>query len=146
TFAHDIALHAFYAIPADELGAVIGELRHLSRIQHVSPAPPAPPGAPLDVSPAAAAGDATYLSGLRDLVLRYARAANLVRLTVIGQVADSAAFAWIFRGLDRAGDHLVPIDIPGVAGAQQTVQLAGGDTVYRSAPLADAPAGFALAI
>ena len=56
-----------------------------------------------------------------------------------------AAFAWIFRGLDRDGDGFVPMVIPGVAAAQQTVQLAGGDTVYRSEPIADAPSGFALA-
>jgi len=99
------------------------------------------------VSPAAAAGDARYLEPLRALVRRYARAANLMRLTVIGQVADSAAFAWIFRGIDRVagGDDFTPIAIPGVAAAQQTVQLAGGDTVYRSEPIADAPPGFALA-
>lgn len=139
TFAHDVALHAFYPIAAGELGGVIGELRRLARRRHE------PPGAPLAVSPAAAAGDATYLDGLRALVLRYARADRLVRLTVIGQVADSAAFAWIFRGVDRQGDQLVPIVIPGVDDTQQTVQLAGGDTVYRSDPIADAPPGFALA-
>lgn len=97
TFAHDVALHTFYPIPANELGAVVGELRRLSWLQRE------PPGAPLAVSPAAAAGDAGYLAGLRGLVLRYARAANLVRLTVIGQVSDSAAFAWIFRGIVRQG-------------------------------------------
>ncbi|HEX7839077.1 MAG TPA: hypothetical protein VF469_16480 [Kofleriaceae bacterium] len=165
TFAHDVALHAFYPIPASEVGGVVGELRRLSRIQRE------PPGAPLAVSPAAAAGDAGYLAGLRTLVLRYARAENLVRLTVIGQVADSAAFAWIFRGvdrrsriagggdpdgsaggagglprgIDRLGDPLVPMVIPGIAATQQTVQLAGGDTVYRTDPIADVPSGFALA-
>jgi hypothetical protein len=104
-----------------------------------------PSDAPLSVSPAAAAADVRYLDGLRGLVLRYARAGNLVRLTVIGQVADSAAFAWIFRGLDREGDALVPMVIPGIASMQQTVQLAGGDTVYRADPIADVPAGFTLA-
>src|SRR5215475_869164 len=138
-FAHDVALHAFYPIPADEVGAVVGELRQLAGRGH------APSGAPLGVSPAAAAGDAAYLGELRALVRRYARAAELVRLTVIGQVADAAAFAWIFRGLDREGDGFVAMMIPGVAAAQQTVQLAGGDTVYRSEPIADVPSGFALA-
>jgi len=38
-----------------------------------------------------ATGDRVFLDGLRALVRRYARAQNLVRLTVIGQVADSAA-------------------------------------------------------
>jgi hypothetical protein len=90
-FAHDVALHAFYPVPAGELGEVVAELRRLSRIQRAAP------GAALSVSPAAAAGDRAYLDGLRALVLRYARAEQLVRLTVIGQVADSAAFAWVFR-------------------------------------------------
>lgn len=139
TFAHDVALHAFYPIPAVELTGVVDELRRLARI------PSLPASAVLSVSPAAAAGDVRYLEGLRGLILRYARAASLVRLTVIGQVADSAAFAWIFRGLDRDGDELVPMVIPGVASTQQTVQLAGGDTVYRADPIADVPAGFALA-
>lgn len=139
-FAHDVALHAFYPIPAAELASVVGELRRLSRLRSL------PVDAPLSVSPAAAAGDTRYLDGVRGLLLRYARAADLVRLTVVGQVADSAAFAWIFRGLDRADDELVPIIIPGVAATQQTVQLAGGDTVYRTEPIADAPAGFALTV
>ncbi|HEY0484101.1 MAG TPA: hypothetical protein VGD37_41565 [Kofleriaceae bacterium] len=139
TFAHDVALHAFYPIPAAEMSGVIDALRRLSRIR------PDPRAVPLSVSPAATAGDVRYLDGLRALVLRYARAVNLVRLTVIGQVADSAAFAWIFRGLDRDGDELVPMVIPGIASTQQTVQLAGGDTVYRAAPMADFPSGFALA-
>lgn len=138
-FAHDVALHAFYPVPADEVGAVVEALRRLAGRGGAAP------GAPLGVSPAAAAGDAAYLGGLRALVGRYARAAELVRLTVIGQVANAAAFAWIFRGLDREGDGFVAMMIPGVAAAQQTVQLAGGDTVYRSEPIADVPAGFALA-
>jgi hypothetical protein len=138
-FAHDVALHAFYPIPAEELAAVVGELRRLSARRH------APPDAPLAVSPAAAAGDAVYLDGLRGLVRRYARAASLVRLTVIGQAADAAAFAWIFRGVDRDGEGFAPMVIPGIAAAQQTVQLAGGDTVYRTDRIADVPSGFALA-
>jgi hypothetical protein len=139
TFAHDVALHAFYRIPADEVGAVVAELRQLAGRGHAAA------DAPLGVSPAAAAGDAVYLGALRGLVRRYARAAELVRLTVIGQAANAAAFVWIFRGLDRDGDGFVAMMIPGVAAAQQTVQLAGGDTVYRSEPIADAPSGFALA-
>jgi hypothetical protein len=138
-FAHDIALHAFYPIPAGELGAVVDELRRLAAVQG------GPPDAPLGVSSAAGAGRRAYLDGLRALMLRYARTDHLVRLTVIGQVADSAAFAWIFRGLDRAADGFVAMEIPGIAATQQTVQLAGGDTVYRTDSIADLPSGFALA-
>lgn len=135
--AHDLALHAFYAVPAGEVAAMVGELRGLAALQ------PAPPDAPLGVS--AAAANPAYLARLRGLVERRARPERLVRLTVIGQLADSAAFAWVFRGLDRAGDGFAPTAIPGVPGAEQSLQLAGGDTVYRTQPLVDAPAGFALA-
>lgn len=136
----DVAVHAFYPIAAEELAAVVGELRALARIQG------APADAPLAVSPAAAAGNAAYLARLRRLVLRYARADRLVRLTVIGQQARSAAFAWRFRGLDRGHDRRVPIEIPGIDARQQSVLLAGGDTVLLTEPVADQPAGFALAI
>lgn len=138
TFAQDIALHAFYPIPPGDLPAVLDELRGLARLQ------PAPRDAPLAVS--SAARDPAYRAGLRALVLRYARAEALVRLTVIGQIADAAAFAWRFRGLDRRGDGFAPMVIPELAATEQTAQLAGGDTVYRIAPVADAPAGFALAV
>lgn len=140
TFAHDVALHAFYEVPASELRDMVGALRQLAAIQRL------PMGTALGVSPSAAAGDAAYLGGLRQLVRRYARGDNLVRLTVIGQVAESAAFAWLFRGLDRQGDGFVPLTIPEIAATQQTAQLAGGDTVYRVAPMVDRPAGFELAI
>jgi hypothetical protein len=136
--AHDVALHAFYPVPARELAQVIDELRMLARDS------PRAPDAALGVS--LAARDPAYVARLRQLVLRYARGPRLARLTVIGQIADSAAFAWIFRGLERRGDAIVPLAIPGVAAPQQSLQLAGGDTVYRTEPVADAPAGFALAI
>lgn len=139
TFAHDIAVHAFYPVPARELAAVVGELRALAGVQGASPA------APLGVSAAAVAGNAAYLARLRALVLRYARGTQLVRLTVIGQEAGSPAFAWIFRGLDRSGAAFVPLVIPAIEATEQTTQLTGGDTVYNTSRLADAPSGFALA-
>jgi hypothetical protein len=139
TLTHDIALHAFYPVAPEALAAMVGELRALARIQG------APPDAPLEVSPAAAAGDARYLARLRALVMRHARPSELVRLTLIGQQAGSAAFAWRFRGLDRSGEGFVPLEIPGVAATQQSTLLAGGDTVYTTEPVADVPAGFALA-
>lgn len=140
--AHDLALHAFYPIPAAELPAVISELRALARIQD------APVGAPLSVSPALSAQPPpeAYAPRLRALVLAYARADRLVKLTVFGQNAQSAAFAWRFRGVDMVGGAPERIAIPGAGSLEQTVLIAGGDTVYNTAPLADAPAGFALAL
>ncbi|HET9623107.1 MAG TPA: hypothetical protein VFP84_17160 [Kofleriaceae bacterium] len=137
----DIAIHAFYPIAAAELAGVIDELRALAALQD------APADAPLMVSPAAAAGRAAYVDRLRALVLRFARADRIARLTVIGQRAGAAAFAWVFRGLDRAarGAGFAPMVIPAIDATQQATLLAGGDAVFDAAPIADAPAGFALA-
>ena len=134
----DIAVHAFYPIPAAELAGVIDELRALAAIQD------APVDAPLMVSPGA--GHAAYVARLRALVLRFARGEQLARLTVIGQRHASAAFAWVFRGVDR-DEHggFAPMVIPAIEATQQATLLAGGDTVFDAAPIADAPTGFALA-
>ncbi|HWU87182.1 MAG TPA: hypothetical protein VN253_07905, partial [Kofleriaceae bacterium] len=143
TLAHDLALHAFYPIPAAELASVVAELRALSRLQD------APAGAPLSVSPALAAAEppADYAPRLRALVSAYARWDRLVKLTVFGQNARSAAFAWIFRGVEvRGGIASERIVIPGIAAPAQDVLLAGGDTIYTTEPLADAPPGFAIAL
>lgn len=143
TLAHDIALHAFYPIPADELPGAIDELRALARIQGA-------PDAPLSVSPAlaAAAPDPAYIARLRALIARYARWDRLVRLTVFGQSASSAAFAWIFRGVDLRDGALAPIEIadlgPGIV--EQSVLLAGGDAIYSTTPAADRPRGLATAL
>ncbi|HVK77667.1 MAG TPA: hypothetical protein VM734_30390 [Kofleriaceae bacterium] len=142
-FAHDIALHGFYPIPAAELVAVVAELRALAQLQ------PADAATALAVSPALAApaGAAAYAARLRTLVMRYARSDNLIRLTVFGQNASSAAFAWKFRGLDRRGGGFAPLEVPGLAGAPtQAVLLAGGDAIYATEPVADVPAGFVTAI
>src|SRR5690606_7228698 len=110
TLAHDLALHAFYPIPAAELADVVAELSGLARIQD------APVGAPLAVSPAlaAAAPPAAYAPRLRALVAAYARADRLVKLTAFGQDASSAAFAWIFRGVDVHDGAAERIVIPAI--------------------------------
>lgn len=136
---HDIALHAFYPLPAADLAAVVAELRDLARIAAT------PLDAPLGVTTALAVPG--YADRLRTLVDRYARWDHLVRLTAFGQLARSAAFAWSFRGVDVAADGaLAAIAIPEIGASEQTVLVAGGDTVYQTEPLADAPAGFALAL
>src|SRR5262249_37198460 len=141
TFAHDIAIHAFYPIATSDLARVVGELRALGSLQNT------PLDAPLQVSRALMAdpkGD--YTTRLRKLVLRYARADRVVRLTVIGQNAGSAAFAWIMRGIEVRDAGWTDMTIPEVGASKQSVLLAGGDTVYSPDPGADSPAGFAFAI
>ncbi|HEX4423242.1 MAG TPA: hypothetical protein VH165_35270 [Kofleriaceae bacterium] len=134
---HDIALHAFYPIPAAELAGVVRELRQLAALADVAP------GAPLAVNPGAPA----YLDRLRALVMRYARWDRLVRLTTIGQRAGSVAFDWVLRGVELdASGALSAMTIPALAAPVQTLAVQGGDTVYVGEPLVDAPAGFALAL
>ncbi|HEY0192184.1 MAG TPA: hypothetical protein VGC42_13780 [Kofleriaceae bacterium] len=133
----DIAVHAFYPIPAHDLPGVVGELRLLAAVQDV------PVSAPLAVS----TGSPSYLTYLRSLVLRYARWDRLARLTTIGQRAGSVAFNWVFRGIELdATGTLAAMTIPAVGAASQSIAVQGGDTVYVGEPLVDAPAGFGLAI
>jgi hypothetical protein len=136
----DVAGHLFYPIPAADLPEVISELRELAAIQN------APESDPLEVSPAAIAGNAEYLAKLKALVLAYARPDNLVRITTAGQIADDTPFAWNFRGLDWDGSEFVPLLIPEIDAYQQTTQVADGNIVYQTGLVADAPVGFALAI
>src|SRR5262249_2782849 len=90
---HDITLHAFYPIPAEELPSVTAQLRELAAIQDVAIE------RPLDVN--LGVTNAGYAAALRDLVLAYARVDRLFKVTVIGQDALSAAFAWRFAGMVR---------------------------------------------
>ncbi len=148
--AHDVALHAFYPIPHAELPAVVGELRQIAGLAaSLGDAPLA--GAPLGVyAPLASSspGAAALLPRLRELLSRYVRQERLTRLTVLGQDANTVAFAWILRGVERRSDDepFAPIVIPQLGSAQQRVRLGGGDTIYLPEPVADLPAGFALAL
>ncbi|MEO8704906.1 MAG: hypothetical protein ABI867_32940 [Kofleriaceae bacterium] len=137
--SHDIALHAFYPIPAGELASVVAELRALAAIQDV------PIDTPLGVNTGIASAE--YTARLRALVMTYARADQLVKLTVIGQNAESAAFAWIFGGFERRDGVFAPIVIPGLGTkTHQHVLDGGGDTIYQLTPGIDSPPGFAIAI
>ncbi|HEY4239505.1 MAG TPA: hypothetical protein VGM88_06800 [Kofleriaceae bacterium] len=138
--AHDIAAHGFYPVPTGDIPTVIAELRTLAAIQGLEPT------APLAVSPAASGGNAEYLARLKALLAKYATSTNLVRLTVIGQEADSGAFAWIFRGLDWDGTTFQQLLIPTIRSYQQTTLVAAGDTIYTPSKAADFPSGFLLAL
>lgn len=136
--AHDIAVHAFYPLPAAELAGIAAELRAIAALRGI------PLDAPLAV---AAALDGEPRSRIRSLVLGYARADRLARLTVIGQDARSVAFAWRFRGVERdAAGALAPIAIPDLAANEQHMRVGGGNTIYIADPIADTPRGLALAL
>lgn len=137
----DIAIHAFYPIPRDELAEVVGELRALARLQDASIDSPLMPSPALTAAPAG-----EYAARMRALILEYASASTLVRLTVLGQNKESAAFAWIMRGVHRGDAGWSEIRIPEVREFKQSVLLGGGDTVYDARPAADSPPGFAFAL
>ena len=135
---NDVALHAFYPIPAAELGDVVAELRLLAAIA----------GTPLDarLAVATALDRPGYADRLRTLVTRYATAPRLMRLTFFAQNAMTASLNWAFRGVELKNGTFVDIMIPGVAQTQQRAILVGADTSYDTTPLADIPSGFAIAI
>lgn len=138
--ALDVALHAFYPIPAGELGGVVDELRALAGLGGI------PTDAALAVN-APVAADPAYAARLRALVLAHARPERLFRVTLFTQNLMSAAFNWTFRGVVRDGASYADIVIPDLGVAQQRTLLSGGvETSYATTPLADAPAGVALAL
>ena len=137
--ANDVALHAFYPIPSEELGQLVDDLRELAALDF-------PLDDRLSVSNKIQSGGA-YRSNLRALVLRYAQAAELLRLTLFAQNSMTASLNWAFRGVELdANGAFVDIVIPGIAQTQQRAILVGADTTYDTMPLADIPAGFAVAI
>ncbi len=138
--ANDVAIHAFYPIPAAELASVVDELRGLAAIED------APAGDPLEISPAAAAGNADYLAGVTALVNRFASADRLVRVTALGQESNSGAFGWFFGGYDIGPGGAVPMIIPLIEQTTQRAQLTGGDVTFNLTPGVDYPAGFLLAL
>jgi hypothetical protein len=137
--AEDVAVHLFYPIPTADLPDVFHELRALARIadSHAD--------APLAIATIAATNP-EYATRLRALLLRYASADRLVRFTVIGQEANSGAFAWHFRGLDHDASGYHSIEIPTISAFQQTALVSGPDVVFDTDFLADDPAGFQLAV
>jgi hypothetical protein len=138
--ANDVGLHAFYPIPKAELGSVIDELRALAAIAGT------PTTAALGVSPPLLAGNTAYATRLRALVIAYAASDRLTRLTLFAQDAMAAALIWAFRGEELRGGSFARIEIPDVAVMQQRTVLSGSDTTYNTSPVADAPAGFMLAL
>lgn len=136
----DIAVHAFYPIPHDELSAVVRELRALARIANSDPS------TPLAVNTGVA--NAEYLARLRALIAAYCNPQHLIRLTVSGQELNSGAFAWIFRGVERPAftAAFTAMTIPQILKPQQSAQLTGGDVVYNNEPMVPQPSLITLAM
>lgn len=133
--AEDIAFHAFYPIPAADLGPVVDSLRAMARLQAV------PRGSSLRVN-TALGRDPLYTEALTGLVRRYARQERLFRLTLFGQLTTNSALIWVFRGLERRGAGFERIVIPDVRDLDQ-IALLFSSTEFQVRPQADAPGGFA---
>lgn len=132
----DVGLHAFYAIPAAELAAVVNELRAISRLSAI----------PLN-SPLLRRGFALEdTPRIRALIAKCATPDRLIRLSVMGQDTRSADLKIVFRGLELHDGQMVDLQIPSIDATQQTVTLADADPSYVATPVTDAPAGLALAL
>jgi hypothetical protein len=112
----DSALHLFYRLTTDELGALVLALRQLKAL-----APELKDG-PLDVSPAIVAQgiEGPYGAGLREIVLTYAGEQNLTRMTFFLR-APPKQEEWFFGGFNRDGATMTPLDIVGVGKMNQRV-------------------------
>jgi hypothetical protein len=137
TMAPDVALHAFYPIPADQMADVVGELRALAALRAIDP------NAPLSVAPALTL---EYAARLRALLVRYAAADRLLRLTLLALKAPSQALNWAFRGMELQGGTFAAIPIADVAATEQVATLVSDDPSYDVSPVADQPTGFAMAL
>jgi hypothetical protein len=136
--AADAGLHAFYAIPAAELGFVINELRAIARLSG-----PSPLGALRGTGPG---GIGELPQRLHALVDRYARADKLIRLSAMGQDLRSAEPRVVFRGVELRDGEMVDITVATLEATQQEAALTGSDSTYDVAPIADQPVGLALAL
>jgi hypothetical protein len=135
----DTGFHAFYAIPFAEIAAFVKELRALATIQK------APTKAPLDVSPALAAGNAEYKEKLRALVRRVAGEKTFVRLTMNAQPKFLSQVRWVLRGVEKKNGALASVVIPGIAESTEQI-ITSGRTGFEDRPVSDTPKGMAEAI
>ena len=138
--ANDVGLHAFYPIPAHELGAVVDELRALAVIQ-----------GSLVRRPWASTGAGRGRSRGRTVCpacgpwSRATPPAPGWRGSPCSRSMRSGALNWGFRGVERQGSEFRDIAIPDVRATEQRVLLVGAPS-YETRPAADVPAGFALAL
>jgi hypothetical protein len=131
----DMALHAFYAVPAAELSSLLTELNALARMQEL------PAGSPLQVSPALKqAPQGAYAQRLATLLKTHCSSTSLIRLTFFAQPDIFAAIRWVFKGVELQGDDFVDIRIPSATdgGVQHVLFL--GDS-YDVTMMTDVPKG-----
>lgn len=130
----DVAVHAFFPVPASEVARVVDELRWLAARAQT------PRNAPLQVR-TIFASDGEYRARLVSLVGQALRPERLFRMTLFGQETERSALAWVFRGEELSQGSFRPIVIPDILDTSQEVLFFAGDS-YTVQPLADAPLGF----
>ncbi|MBV8762123.1 MAG: DUF1554 domain-containing protein [Deltaproteobacteria bacterium] len=142
--AADVALHAFYPIPAADLGPLVDELRALARLRNFETASPLA----VDDAVASTSPPTPYRTRLRALIARYAVAGNLQRLTLFGQDANQPADTWVFRGVNIVSGVAQDLTIPTLSVTQQRVKLVESPAPpsYQTTPIADVPAGIQLLV
>jgi hypothetical protein len=139
--AADIALHAFYSIPAARVPEVVDELRALAALQGSDDV------SLLRVNPALVAGNEAYVTRLRALFLATAGATSLQRLTffAVPRLFPNQPH-WHFRGLEReAAGTFALMKIP-ETGTQEQLIIVSAATTYDVLPIGNASAGFKLAV
>lgn len=137
--AADMGLHAFYTIPAAELGFVVNELRAIARLsgtQQLLTGPFQDLHIPLFAG----------IPRLHALLERYAIADHLIQLTMMGQDARSTDPRVVFRGLELRDGQMVEMKVATLDATEQAAALTDTDPSYAVTPVADTPLGFALAL
>jgi hypothetical protein len=138
----DVALHAFYTVPASDLAAVVDELRALARLRDRSPYAAMTVDALRSTSP-----PSEYRTRLRRLVARYAVAGELTRLSLFARELDEDPFHWVFRAIERSGSGFTAFAIPTLGASEQRINLLLAPwPTYVATPVGDVPAGFPLAL
>lgn len=137
--AGDMGLHAFYTIPAADLGFVVNELRAIARLSGT--------GAIL-TSPLKDLHVMMFdgIPRLKALLDKYAVPDHLIQLTMMGQDSRTTNPRVIFRGLELKAGQFTDIVIAGINATEQVVELKDTDPSYTITPVADTPTGFALAM
>lgn len=137
--AEDVGLHAFYSIPAAELGFVVNELRAIARLNDVVNVVNLGLSEPLS-------GTGEGIQRMDALLETYVNPDRLIRLALMGQDARSSTPHVVFRGLELHDGQWTDLRVAGLDATQQDAILTDTDPSYAVTPVADSPAGFALTL
>jgi len=137
--AVDVGLHAFYTIPAADLGYVVNELRAIARLSETD----------FELTGQLADAHIRSFAGiprLKALLNKYATTDRLIRLSVMGQDVRSTSPRVVFRQLDLVDGQMVDFTIPTIDATEQDAALVDTDPSYAVTPVADTPSGVVVAL